>query len=202
MEESTVDPLVIENLHTGERLEFVRRPWNGAEELRFRGTLPPGRAGPPLHAHLRQEEGVRVLRGRLTTMVSGERREVGPGEELVIPPGHPHRWWNAGDETLEFEAWARPAGDLDRYLQGLFEVQNAGPPGRPPLTYLAHLMMRHRGSQALRLISGVVQSATFSLALVAGRLMGRYRGSEWPGAPARCTGAPRADRDDRTTAGT
>jgi hypothetical protein len=105
--------------------------------------------------------------------------------------GRSHRWWNAGDEPLEFEAWARPAGDLDRYLQAVFQVRNAGPPGQPPLAYLAHVMVRHQATQEVRVVTGILQSLVFRAALLMGKLTGRYRGTEWPGAPERCIEAPR-----------
>jgi mannose-6-phosphate isomerase-like protein (cupin superfamily) len=196
MSEETTAPLVVENTHSGERLEMVRRPWQGGEELSFRGYLPAGGAGLPLHAHLLQEEGVEVVRGRLGAIVSGRQVELGAGETLTIEPGRTHRWWNAGEEPLEFEAWARPAGDLDRYLQAVFQVRNAGAPGKPPLVYLAHVMVRHGASQQLRMVTGALQSLTFRLALLAGRLTGRYRGSGWPGAPEGCTGAPRVEVEE------
>jgi hypothetical protein len=40
--------------------------------------------------------------------------------------------------------------DLDRYLQAVFEVMNAGPEGRPSLFYIAHAALRHRDTQAMR----------------------------------------------------
>ena len=72
-----------------------------------------------------------------------------PGESLLLPRGVPHRWWNEGDEPLAFEGFTHPAVDLDRYLQAVFDIVNAGPPGRPSLFYLAHLALRHQRTQAV-----------------------------------------------------
>lgn len=50
--------------------------------------------------------------------------------------------WNDGDETVAFDGYVRPAVDLDRFLQAIFEVLNAGSTNRPPLFYMAHLPRR------------------------------------------------------------
>ena len=109
---------------------------------------------------------------------------------MQLPRGIPHRWWNEGDAPLVFVGRARPVVDLDRYLQAVFEVMNASPPNRPSLFYLAHLSLRHRRTQAVLLMPRVVQAVLFPLAVALGTLLGRYRGTDWPGCPARCTGAP------------
>jgi hypothetical protein len=71
-------------------------------------------------------------------------------------------------------------------------VVNAGEPGRPPLFYLAHLSLRHRRTQAVVLLPAPVQAVLFRVLVALGTLLGRYRGTDWPGCPARCTGAPEA----------
>ena len=80
--------------------------------------------------------------------------------------------------------------DLDRYLQAIFEVMNAGPPNRPPLFYLAHASLRHRRTQTVLVMPPAIQAVLFRVAVGLGTLLGRYRGTDWPGCPARCTGAP------------
>jgi len=184
-------PLVLENRHTGERLELRRVRIDGETCLELRGSLPPHSEGPPRHVHLEEhEEGV-VHEGVLTAEVDGVRVQAGPGDRVTLPRGSVHRWWNEGDVTLAFTGVARPLVDLDRYLQAVFEVVNAGPPGRPPLVYMAHAVIRHRRTQAVRLMPRPVQALLFGLAYVGGLVGGRYRGTDWPGCPARCTGAPK-----------
>ena len=146
--------------------------------------------GPPLHVHLAEHEAGTVHRGVLTAVVDGERVQAGPGEAAELPLGSAHRWWNEGDEPLEFTGYAKPLVDLDRYLQAVFEVVNAGPADRPPLVYLAHAMLRHRKTQVVLVMPRAIQAVVFRLAYLFGLLAGRYRGKDWPGCPARCTGAP------------
>jgi hypothetical protein len=128
-------------------------------------------------------------------VIDGHRTTVGPGASTSIPRGAVHRWWNEGDRTLEFDGRATPVVDLDRYLQAIFEIMNPGPDGRPPLFYLAHAAWRHRHTQAVLIMPRRVQATMFRVLVAVGTLLGRYRGTDWPGCPTRCLGAP-LDLDD------
>ena len=182
--------LRLENRHTGEVLEIRRLRREGELVFELRGTLPAHRSGPPMHIHhLEDEEGL-VTAGSLSVEVGGQRLTVERGQTAQLPRGVPHRWWNDGDQPLAFEGCTRPAVDLDRYLQAVFEVMNAGEPNRPPLFYLAHVAVRHRRTQTVLIMPSVIQTVLFHALVVLGTLTGRYRGTEWPGCPARCAGAP------------
>ncbi len=196
MDRSAQDPLVLENRHTGERLELRRIAQDGETWLELKGSLPPHRDGPPLHVHHDEHEGGRVLSGTLSAMVDGRKIEVRAGEAASFPRGCAHRWWNDGSETLVFEGFARPVVDLDRYLQAAFEVINAGPPDRPPLFYITHVAWRHRRTQAPLVMPRPIQAVLFPIVVLVGSLLGRYRGTEWPGCPTRCGGAPVVSAED------
>ena len=187
-------PLVIENKHTGERLELRRLRMDGQVCLELRGSLPPRSEGPALHIHFEEHEEGKVHSGILTALVDGKRIQAGSGESVELPRGSAHRWWNEGEELLEFTGYARPVVDLDRYLQAVFQVVNAGPPNRPPIIYIAHAMLRHRKTQAVLLMPRPIQAVLFRIAFLIGSLLGRYRGEDWPGCPTRCTGAPLVTR--------
>lgn len=185
----TLPRMRLTNTHTGEVLEIDRVTVDGEDAFRLRGTLPAHREGPPLHVHHLEDEEGSITAGVLSVEVNGERREIGAGGTVRLPRGVPHRWWNDGDEPLAFDGLTRPAVDLDRYLQAVFEVMNAGPPGRPPLVYMAHVAVRHRRTQSVLVMPPALQWVVFRVAVAIGTLLGKYRGTEWPGCPARCTGA-------------
>lgn len=195
MSENRPTPLVLTDRHTGECLKLTRFEGEGGEWLEIRGSLPPRSEGPPLHLHTQEDEGGRVVAGTVSAIVDGRFLQAGPGDELSLPRGQPHRWWNDGDEELLFEGYVRPVVDLDRYLQAAFEVINAGPPGRPPLLYMAHLIHRHRHTQVALIMPRLVQRILIPAVIFIGHLLGRYRGTDWPGCPARCQGAPFAPTD-------
>jgi hypothetical protein len=83
--------------------------------------------------------------------------------------------------------------DLDRYLQGVFAVLNASSKGRPSIFHLAHVLWRHRDTQLMAIPSPGVQRIILPMVLFFGRILGKYRGSKWPGSPQSCPGAPLAD---------
>ena len=183
--------LLLENRHTGEILRMRRmRDAEGQTILAIDGSLPPRASGPPLHAHFYQREEGIVKAGTLGARLEKKKIVVPVGGTAVFPAGTVHAWWNAGDDLLELSGRATPAGDLDRYLQALFAVLNASPSGRPSIFYLAHILWRHRNTQAVALPPRTIQWIVFPVILLVGRVLGKYRGDIWPGSPASCTGAP------------
>jgi mannose-6-phosphate isomerase-like protein (cupin superfamily) len=183
--------LQLENRHNGEILRMRRvRDADGKTILALDGSLPPRAGGPPLHIHFHQREEGIVKAGTLGAQLGTETITVPTGGTAVLPAGVVHKWWNAGDELLEFSGRAIPAGDLDRYLQAIFAVLNASPSGRPSIFYIAHVAWRHRHTQALARPPLAIQRVIFPVILFIGRILGKYRGDDWPGSPASCPGAP------------
>ena len=188
------DFLRLENLHTGEILR-MRRLQNGVGQtvLAIEGSLPPKSDGPPPHVHFNLREEGTVMAGSLGAKLGNETIVVPAGGSAAFPPGVVHSWWNAGEALLEFNGRAVPAGDLDRFLQGIFAVLNASPAGKPSIFYLAHLLWRHRHTQAVVVPPLIIQRILFPVVLLIGHILGKYRGTDWPGSPASCTGAPPVD---------
>ena len=184
--------LRLENRHTGEILVMRRmRDAQGQIVLTLDGTLPPGTSGPPLHVHFHEHEEGIVKAGTLGAQIGTDKFVVPAGGTVVLPAGRPHRWWNAGDDLLEFSGHVVPV-DLDRYLQAVFAVLNASN-GRPPIFYLAHVLWRHRDTQLLSIPPPAIQRILLPVVLIIGRILGKYRGSSWPGSPESCPGAPLVD---------
>ena len=163
---------------------------NGETWLAIRGSLPPHRKGPPLHVHYHATEEFRVIAGTMSAVGDGRHIQVAAGESATFPPGSVHTWWNDGDEILIAEGYAKPAGDLDRHLQAAFDVINSGPAERPPLFYMARVTWRHRRTQAVVVMPGPIQAIVIPLIVLVGTLLGRYRGTDWPGSAAKCRDAP------------
>jgi hypothetical protein len=186
--------VTIQNRHTGEILRLSRmRDAHGQIVLNLDGFLPSRTSGPPLHVHRQQREEGTVKAGTLGAQVGKEKVVVPVGGNAVFAAGTYHKWWNAGDDPLEFSGQAIPAVDLDRFLQGVFAVLNASPNGRPSIFYLAHVLWRHRNTQVIATPPQAFQRIVFPVILLIGRVLGKYRGSSWPGSPESCTGAPLVD---------
>jgi len=130
---------------------------------------------------------------RHTGEVLDIRRGVRDGVSVLelrgtLPPHQDGPFLHVHHLEDEEEGIVTPAVDLDRYLQAIFEVLNAGPKGRPPLIYLAHAALRHRRTQKVLAMPDPLQAVVFRLAVLWGTVLGRYRGTQWPGCPARCGG--------------
>lgn len=185
--------LRIELKSRGEWLELERSSAaNGTEELRMTGSLLARREGPPPHLHFEEDEHVEVVSGRASVLLEGKRLELEAGQRISFPKGSVHTWWNDGDDDVVIRGVATPVIDLDRYLQAVFEVLDAGPPNRPPIFYMAHVMHRHRRTQLTPVIPRAIQRVLLPVVVLLGTVLGKYRGTSWPGCPSRCTGAPSA----------
>ena len=183
--------LRLENRHTGEILRMRRvRDAEGQVILTLDGSLPPRASGPPVHVHFHEREEGSVKAGTLGARLGNEKIVVPAGGTAVFPAGVVHAWWNAGEDLLEFSGRAIPAVDLDRYLQGVFAVINASASGKPSIFHIAHVLWRHRRTQAVIMPPPAIQRIVFPVVLLVGRILGKYRGDSWPGSPESCTGAP------------
>ncbi len=59
---------------------------------------PARTPSPPVHVHHRTEEGFYVVGGTYRFLVGEETIERGRGGHVLVRPGVPHTFWNAGDE--------------------------------------------------------------------------------------------------------
>ena len=168
-------PYTIDN-GSSERLTWtgVTRGPEG-ERLGADGVAQPG-AGPPMHVHYLQEEGVRVVRGRLGyQMVGGEPQFAASGDLVVWPPGTGHRWWNAGNDELHMTGWCSPPDNIEFFLNTLFASTKANGGARPALFDAAFLTMRYRTEFALLELPAVVRRVVIPLVYVIGTLLGKYK---------------------------
>ena len=131
-----------------------------------------------------------MIAGELSALVDGRTVRLRPGETTTFRAGAAHRWWNDGDETLTLDGFVTPLVDFDVYIQAVFDVLNAGKPDRPSVFCMAHVIWRHRRTQSALFLSRPVQAVVIPLIVFIGTMLGKYRGADWPGSPARCTGAP------------
>ena len=69
--------------------------------------LPPG-GSTQRHYHAESEEIYFLLEGRAEMELEGERRELGPGEAVAIPPGAWHEIRTLGDADVRFLCCCAP----------------------------------------------------------------------------------------------
>jgi quercetin dioxygenase-like cupin family protein len=121
---------VIVNPATGDKIKFLKtaRETKG-ELLQFQEWLKVGGVGPPEHIHPRQEEHFLVVKGTMGVSLNKKEHILKEGQEITVPRGAAHRWWNAGDVELDHISEFRPALRFDAFLQTLFAL------GREKNTY-------------------------------------------------------------------
>lgn len=117
----------LENPVTGER--FVVRETaatSGGELLAFDFLLRPGGAVPIAHVHPLQEERFEVVSGTMRFRTGWKTFEAGPGESVVVAPGVPHSFANAGSVEAALRIEVRPALRMEEMLETVVGLARAG----------------------------------------------------------------------------
>jgi quercetin dioxygenase-like cupin family protein len=140
----TEHPHTIDN-GGGEQLTFVEVGHDErGEHLEIRNSVASG-AGPPMHVHHLQEEGLTVERGTMGYQVLGEgERRAGPGESATFAPGVGDRFWNAGDDELVCTRFVRPPDNLEYFLTEMYASMRRHGGKRPGGFDGAYLTRRYR----------------------------------------------------------
>ena len=118
---------VIESPDTRLVFKETAKDTNG-ELLRFEQFVQKDHAPVPAHVHGRQEERFVVLSGRMGVRAGEKEIVLGPGEEIVVPPGTPHTFWNASPdgEVLHHAVELRPALKSEVFFETVFGLQRDG----------------------------------------------------------------------------
>jgi quercetin dioxygenase-like cupin family protein len=133
------------------------------------------------HVHPTQEETFTGVSGSFTLEVDGERRTIGPGETVVIPPRTPHAFRDAPEEA-HLLVTVRPALHLDDYFRTFLGLSRDGRISMPseglphPLLQVALVMRRYAPEIAAPSVPLVLQRLTWRLLAPIARLRG-YRDS-------------------------
>jgi mannose-6-phosphate isomerase-like protein (cupin superfamily) len=112
------------------------------------GFLPAGE-----HVHDVCTEQFEVQEGRITYVVDGEARTLGPGEQLTVHPGSWHRWWNAGEGEVRIKTRIEPALRFEEMILvswGLCADGHTDAEGAPSPLFGALLATRYRPEIRLR----------------------------------------------------
>ena len=171
---------VYENLVTGERAVIrVGTEETGGELIIVDVYLRPGAAVIGEHLHPAMEERFTMLRGQVWFRISGHESVAEPGVKLIVPPGTPHDWWNAGSEEAVVRMEMRPATRFEAMISNLFGLAQDGKvnkQGMPSLLQLAVFAREFDDVMRLTKPPRIVQRILFGLLTPFARLSGQ-RGS-------------------------
>ncbi|MFC5409408.1 cupin domain-containing protein [Larkinella bovis] len=168
-------PHTIQNTH-GETLTFLaveKGPLG--DKVLVESQVTPG-SGPPMHTHLRQEEELTVVSGKMAYQILGQEPQYAfPGERVLFKRGVAHKFWNAGDEMLICKGWVAPANSIVYYLSAIYAAQNKSGKQQPEAFDGAYLMTRYATEYEMPELPFLVKKAIIPLTYFIGRLLGKYK---------------------------
>ena len=168
---------VLENPVTREKI-IVRKTAHDTEGEVYQIDLylqPQALVG-AVDIHPLQEERFEVLSGTLRGRVAGKEMSGGPGEQLVVPAGQPHVFWNSGDDEAHVLVEIRPALRTESLFETFFALAQDGKVNRktglPNLLHIAVILRVYRNELVLAHPPRLVQTLLFGLLAPIGRLLG------------------------------
>jgi mannose-6-phosphate isomerase-like protein (cupin superfamily) len=166
----------IENPVTGERLIFhVTAAETKGERVVFETVVQPGGFVAAAHIHPFQTEHFEVLAGTLGMRQGKNEVELRAGESVVVEPGTPHKFWNAGDEEVRFVCTVTPALQFERLIATMYGLAAAGKTnkkGMPNPVRLAVIANHHFDDVRLPGVPQWLQKTGLVLGAPFGRLVG------------------------------
>ena len=166
----------IHNPVTGERITFLATSADtDGEAVVIETVVQPDGAVAAAHVHPSQSERFAVKSGKLGLKAGREKRELQPGQFVVVEPGTAHRFWNAGDEPVTFVCEIRPALQFESLLETMFALAADGKTNRkgmPNLVRLAVIANAHFDTVRLPFPPGWLQKVGLALGAPVGRLLG------------------------------
>jgi mannose-6-phosphate isomerase-like protein (cupin superfamily) len=168
----------IQNPVTGERVTFLETAAETrGEAVVIDTSVAPGGFVAATHVHPLQSERFEIVAGRAEFRVGEERLTAEPGHVVLVEPGTPHRFRNAGREELRFVTEIRPALGFETFLETMYGLAADGKTNRkglPNPLRLAVIMREHFDLVRLPFPPAFLQKAGLVLGAPLGRFLG-YR---------------------------
>jgi hypothetical protein len=87
----------------------------------------------------------------------------------------PHRFWNSSDEELILISWAKPAGNLQRYMTILFLSTSKRSSNTPGLFDASYLAMQYQEEFDVLEVPHAMKQFVFPVVYWIGQLLGLYK---------------------------
>jgi quercetin dioxygenase-like cupin family protein len=148
---------------------------SSGERVRVETIVQPDGFVAAAHVHPAQTERFEVLAGTLEFRVGGETVRASAGDEIVVPPGTPHRFRNDGAEQARFLMEVRPALKFESLIETMFTLAAEGKTGRrglPGPFRLAVIAREHFDTVRLPFPPAPLQRAALAVGAPLGRALG------------------------------
>jgi len=166
----------IENPVTGERIVFheTSAETNG-ERVVFETIVQPKGFVAAAHVHPYQTEVFEVVSGTLGMRRGKDKLSLKAGEEAIVEPNTPHKFWNDGDEEVSFTCSVTPALQFERLIATMYTLAADGKTnkkGMPNPLRLAPIALNHFDDVRLPKIPQWMQKLGLVMGAPVGRLFG------------------------------
>jgi len=177
---------VLHNPVTGELVQFLKTSADtNGEYVYIECVVEPNGTVAAAHIHPYQTERFEIVAGEVGFR-AGQREFVAKaGDEVVVEPGTPHKFWNAGTEEARFRCEIRPALQFEELLTTMYGLAADGKTnkkGMPNPLRLAVIAKAHFDDVRLPFPPAWMQKTGLALGAPLGSLLG-YKPAYTPGAP-------------------
>ncbi len=140
----------------------------------FEGTDEPG-VGPPMHVHFRQEEKVKVEKGKMRIKTISNEFSLTEGQEYIFQPGEAHQFWNEGDQTLHYSGHVKPSNNYEYFISHIYRSANEANDDKPSPFDAAFLLTKYKSEMDMLVIPKPVKLILFPILLGIGKLTGKFK---------------------------
>jgi mannose-6-phosphate isomerase-like protein (cupin superfamily) len=178
---------IIENPVSGERITFLQTAADtNGEKVAIELELTPDGHVPGMHVHPEQEERFEVIEGRMNFRLGRKKISAGPGEVVVVPAGHAHKFANGGDTKAVCRVEITPALDMEQLFETACALAEEGKvlkSGMPKPLHLALFVHRFRREVQAPFPPAWMQRASLKPLAMIAKARGHAERYERPGAP-------------------
>jgi mannose-6-phosphate isomerase-like protein (cupin superfamily) len=159
----------------GETLIITRSAADSNGEItEFEGIDEPG-IGPPMHVHFKQEELVRVTKGKMRVKTLAKEFSLTEGQEYIFEPGEAHQFWNEGDQPLHYSGYVKPSNNYEYFIRHVYKSANEANDDKPGPFDAAFLLTKYKSEMDMLVIPRPVKKIVFPILLVIGKLSGKFK---------------------------
>ena len=136
-------PHTIENCH-GAKIIFKSIEKSNEVEKVFVDTFCIAGVGPGMHTHLKEEEELSVVSGKMAYQLLGQKTKyLNAGETVLFKRGIPHKFLADGQEPLQLKGWLNPSNTSIFFLSSLCAAQNKSGKLAPEAFDRAYLLTKY-----------------------------------------------------------
>ena len=146
----------------------------GGQITEFEGTEEPG-IGPPMHVHHKQEEKVKIVKGKMRVKTLTKAFSLIEGQEYIFLPGEAHQFWNEGDEILQYTGHVKPSNNYEYFIRHIYQSSNEANDDKPSPFDAAFLLTKYKSEMDMLVIPKPVKLIVFPILLVIGKLIGKFK---------------------------